>query len=76
MESEQIYKALIHWLIIQRNLSGLTQTELSQALEKPQSFVSKYENFDRKLLISEFIIICKILKCDPSSEIRKYINAE
>ena len=74
MDEERIYNLLIHWLVIQRNLAGMTQTELSNRLEKTQSFVSKYENFDRKLLISEFIAICKVLKCDPTAEIRRILN--
>lgn len=76
MDSEQVYKSLISWLVIQRNLSGMTQIDLSNALKKPQSFVSKFENFDRKLTISEFIIICKLLNCDPTNEIRKILDAD
>ncbi len=76
MDSEQVYKSLISWLVIQRNLSGMTQIDLSNALKKPQSFVSKFENFDRKLTISEFIIICKLLNCDPTQEIRKILDAD
>jgi len=76
MDSEQIYKSLVNWLIIQRNLSGFTQKDLSIALIKPQSFVSKFENFDRKLTVSEFLIICKVLHCDPTQEIRKILDAE
>lgn len=74
MKEERIYNLLIHWLVVQRNMSGMTQTELSIHLGKTQSFVSKYENFDRKLLISEFISICKVLNCDPTSEIRRILE--
>lgn len=76
MDSDQVYKSLVSWLVIQRNLSGMTQIDLSIALKKPQSFVSKFENFDRKLIVSEFIIICKLLHCDPTQEIRKILNAD
>jgi hypothetical protein len=76
MDSDQVYKSLISWLVIQRNLSGMTQIDLSIALKKPQSFVSKFENFDRKLTVSEFVIICKSLHCDPTQEIRKMLDAE
>ncbi|ENV27994.1 helix-turn-helix transcriptional regulator [Acinetobacter baumannii] len=39
----------------------LTQSQLAKMLNKPQSFVSKYENGDRSLEISEVYLICKKL---------------
>ena len=39
----------------------ITQSQLAKMREKPQSFVSKYENGDRSLEISEVYIICKEL---------------
>ncbi len=39
----------------------ITQSQLAKMLEKPQSFVSKYENGDRSLEISEVYLICKKL---------------
>ena len=39
----------------------ITQSQLAKMLEKPQSFVSKYENGDRSLEISEVYLICKEL---------------
>ncbi len=41
--------------------AGLTQTELSKALEKPQSYISKYENGERKLDYVEIREICQAL---------------
>ena len=37
----------------------ITQAQLANMLGKPQSFVSKYENGDRSLEISEVYLICK-----------------
>ena len=39
----------------------ITQAQLAKMLGKPQSFVSKYENGDRSLEISEVYLICKEL---------------
>jgi transcriptional regulator with XRE-family HTH domain len=46
---------------LRKNEAGLTQVELSQALGKPQSYVSKYETGERKLDYVEINDICKIL---------------
>lgn len=39
----------------------ITQLQLAQMIEKPQSFVSKYESGDRSLEIIEVYLICKKL---------------
>ncbi len=39
----------------------LTQVELSKALGRPQSYVSKYENGERKLDYVEIREICQVL---------------
>ena len=44
-----------------RKDAGLTQVELSNALGKPQSYVSKYETGERKLDYVEINDICKVL---------------
>jgi predicted transcriptional regulator len=49
---------------------GVTQAELAKLLEKPQSFVSKYEKGERRLDVIEFVTVCKALKVDS----RKIFN--
>ncbi|TNE63187.1 helix-turn-helix domain-containing protein [Celeribacter ethanolicus] len=44
--------------------AGLTQTELANRLERPQSFVAKYENGERKVEVVEFVQIVKAIGCD------------
>lgn len=66
---------IINWLVAERNLAGKTQKQLSDDLGKTQSFVSKYETFQKKLDLSEFIEICRVLKCDPTDVLRSVINA-
>jgi transcriptional regulator with XRE-family HTH domain len=39
----------------------LTQAELSKALGRPQSYVSKYENGERRLDYVEVLEICQVL---------------
>jgi hypothetical protein len=47
------YRALIQLLVRIRRESGITQTSLATALSKPQSFVAKVENLDRRLDVIE-----------------------
>lgn len=49
-----------------RKNNDLTQTELAEKLDKPQSFVAKYENGDRNLDLLEIIKICDA--CDTPTE--------
>jgi transcriptional regulator with XRE-family HTH domain len=52
-------------LIVAREKAGLTQTEVSGRLRRPQSFVAKYEGGERRLDIVEFIQVCDALGVDP-----------
>lgn len=58
-------KILLEWLSGKRMLAGITQQQLSDALNKTQSFVSKYENGERRLDFVETIDICVALNVDP-----------
>ncbi|MDX2094416.1 MAG: helix-turn-helix transcriptional regulator [Alphaproteobacteria bacterium] len=60
----------ISLLVKARLAVGVTQAELALLLEKPQSFVSKYENGQRRLDIIEFITVYRVLKVDA----RKIFN--
>ncbi len=46
---------------LRKDEANLTQVELSNALGKPQSYVSKYETGERKLDYVEINDICKAL---------------
>jgi len=54
--------------------SGITQIELAKKLRKPQSFVSKYENGERRLDVIEFITVSKILGVDAKKILAKLLN--
>jgi transcriptional regulator with XRE-family HTH domain len=50
-----------------RIASGLTQIELSLRLERPQSYVAKYEGGDRRLDVVELIDICRVIGIDAQA---------
>lgn len=58
------YKKVLKQLILARKEAEITQQDLARILKTPQSFVSKYENGERRLDIIEFIEICSILRVD------------
>ncbi len=48
-----------------RKYKSITQVELAELLSKPQSYISKYENGERRLDVIEFVEICEALQIDP-----------
>jgi len=55
------YIELLANLRRERMASNISQTELSQKLSKPQSFISKIECGERRLDVIELLSICAIL---------------
>lgn len=47
------YQNLVKNLIHIRELKNITQVELASSLKKPQSYVAKVENFDRRIDVIE-----------------------
>ncbi len=47
------YRQLIEQLVLLREQLGITQTHLAKLLDKPQSYVAKVENLDRRLDVVE-----------------------
>ena len=72
----ELNKNIIDWLTSKRLLAGLTQQQLSDQLNKPQSFVSKYENSERRLDFVEVIQICRIVQADPHELINLITKAK
>lgn len=64
------YIELIQYLIASRKSIPLTQSQLAQALNKPQSYVAKVEGCERKLDVFEFIMWCQTIGIVPSDCIR------
>jgi len=57
-------------LIAKRHALRLTQAELAVRLDRPQSFVSKYETGERRLDVIELIEVAEALGADPASLVR------
>ena len=68
------YAKLREVLTNERLSAGLTQAMLAERLERPQSFVSKFEIGERHLDVIEFIDICKALGIDPKQILGKIIR--
>jgi transcriptional regulator with XRE-family HTH domain len=58
-------------LVAERRAAGLTQADLAGRLRKPQSYVSKYENGERRLDVIEFLHIAAAVGFDAGTFIRK-----
>jgi transcriptional regulator with XRE-family HTH domain len=43
----------------------MTQAQLAARLGRPQSFVSKFENGERRLDVIEFLDVARALRIDP-----------
>ncbi|MDJ0660686.1 MAG: helix-turn-helix transcriptional regulator [Crocosphaera sp.] len=63
-------------LINARKSANLTQTELSRRLNKPQSYVSKYERGERRLDVVEFLEVSNALNIDPIVLIEELVNLQ
>jgi transcriptional regulator with XRE-family HTH domain len=59
------YSVFAALLVTARKKTGMRQIELAQKLNKPQSFVSKFECGERRLDVIEFITITDALGADP-----------
>ncbi|WP_308125048.1 helix-turn-helix domain-containing protein [Pseudomonas cichorii] len=64
------YQALRQLLLEAREAAGLTQKELATRLGRPQSFVSKTENAERRLDVIEFLEVCEGIGVDPYGVLR------
>lgn len=58
-------------LIDARKARGLTQAALACLLARPQSFVSKYEQGERRLDLIEFLQVTDAIGVDPCRLIRR-----
>lgn len=71
MKRRDAHNQLRDALLDARRKKGLTQVEVATLLDKPQSFVSKYESGERRLDIIEFLEVCKALKVNPATIIQQ-----
>ncbi|HBN8407675.1 TPA: helix-turn-helix domain-containing protein [Pseudomonas aeruginosa] len=68
------YQLLLTLLIQARKNARVTQAELALRLDKPQSFISKYERGERRLDVVEFLHVCEQICADPHEIIQKLLD--
>lgn len=68
----EAYKRFRELLAEARKDAGLTQAQLSSRLNRPQSFVSKYERGERRLDVVEFAEVARALRVDPIKFLAKF----
>ena len=73
--SSPAYAQFCDFLIAARQSAGLSQARVAQSLDKPQSFVAKYEQAERRLDVVEFVVIARVLGIDPCGALRQIEEA-
>lgn len=58
-----------------REKGGLTQGDVAARLDKPQSFVAKYEGGERRLSAIEFVDVARALDLEPIAVLRQLLKA-
>jgi transcriptional regulator with XRE-family HTH domain len=62
-------------LIDSRKAVGLSQAALAARLERPQSFVAKYELGERRVDLVEFVAVARALGREPGELLAFYLDA-
>jgi transcriptional regulator with XRE-family HTH domain len=68
------YAALCEILVAARHKVGLTQHAVAKRLNRPQSFVAKYEGGERRLDLIEFVEVAIALEADPIKTLRTFLT--
>lgn len=68
---QEKYNVLFTELRNVRKAAGLTQAQLAEKLDKPQSYVSKYESGERNLDFVEVLAVCNVCQYPPQNLINK-----
>lgn len=67
----EAYRLLRELLVKQRKNIGISQYELADRLNRPQSFVAKIEGGERRIDVIEFLDITRALEADPLEILRE-----
>lgn len=67
------YRRLCKLLRDARDQAGLTQQAVAKRLNRPQSYVSKYESGERRLDVIEFLRVTKALKVAPDAILKTLV---
>ena len=65
------YANFLQLLVEARKSAGVTQEDIAERLNRHQSFVSKYENGERRVDLVEFLEIANAIGFDPIGFIRR-----
>ena len=71
---QERYLKLMQALVQARKQAGLTQMQVAEKLDKPQSYIAKVEGADRKLDVMEFVELCEVINQDPCTLIQYLKN--
>ena len=69
-DHERFLELLVH----RRREAGLTQIAVAERLERPQSFVAKYENGERRLDVLQFIAVARALGSESGSLLGEFVS--
>lgn len=67
------YRTLCRELMEIRKGNNLTQMEVAKKLDRPQSYVSKYEQGERRLDVIEFLEVARAIGVDPCVILKKLL---
>ncbi len=67
---------LLSLLVAARKTKGMTQADVAVALGRPQSFVAKYENGERRIDVVEFVDIATALGVSTADLLSKIESAD
>ncbi len=65
------YANLVRELVAARRSAGMTQTQVADRLRRPQSYIAKIEQGQRRLDVVEFLEIADVLNADPHAIIKR-----
>lgn len=65
------YQQVISALKKARKDRGITQAALAEALGRPQSFIAKVENGERRLDVVEFVHLARLVGLKPEDILNK-----
>lgn len=68
----QKYQIFREMLVDARLKTGLTQVQVAEKIDKPQSYVSKYERGERRLDFTEFVELAIVFEMNIAAFIEQY----
>lgn len=72
---DPLYQALIDALVKERKARGLTQTDVADRMGTDQSQISKFERYERRLDIVDFVRYCRAIEVDAPDFLRDIVAA-